>query len=180
MSKKIKKDEPGKEKISTKDKLKVFFSYLLCIALGIFVALILREIIPRYTYKVSGTSMYPTYQDGEKIKVTPCKKDAVFNRYDVIVAKYKFPNSHIIKRIVAFPGETVFIDTQGRLFVDGNEMTEEYDYANGNIYFSGLANTPIHLGEDEYFLIGDNTNVSLDSRSIGPIKRNKIIAIVNN
>lgn len=168
--------------MNMKEKIKNIGSYLFYIILGIFVALILREIIPRSTYKVSGMSMFPTYQDGEKIKASPYnyKKNGILDRYSVVVVNYKYPYTKIIKRVVALPGETVFIDEYGYLFVNGEEMNEELIYTNGNIAYSGIANQEIQLGDDEYFLIGDNTSVSLDSRSFGPVKKKQIVAIVNS
>lgn len=163
-----------------KEKIKNIGGYLFYIILGIFVALILREIIPRSTYKVSGMSMFPTYQDGEKIKTSPYKRGDSIDRYSVVVVNYKFPYAKIIKRIVALPGETVFIDEYGNLFVDGEQMDEELIYTNGSIASPGIANQEIQLADDEYFLIGDNTQVSLDSRTFGPIKKKQIVAIVNN
>lgn len=161
-----------------KDKVKEICSYLFYIALGIIFALVLKGVLPRSTYKVSGSSMFPTYQEGEKVNAVHYKKGTPIERYSVAVVNYKFPYAKIIKRIVAFPKETVYIDEFGNLYVNGVEMEEELEYTHGNIQFAGVASTEIQLGEDEYFLIGDNTEVSLDSRTFGPIKEKQIVAIV--
>ena len=97
-------------------------------------------------------------------------------RGDVIVfLPYGNTNTHYYtKRVVGLPGETIQI-IEGRLYVDGYaaESQDEYDY----IEDAGMAESPILLGEKEYFVLGDNRNSSEDSRSgnIGPVNRDNII-----
>ena len=97
-------------------------------------------------------------------------------RGDVIVfLPYGNTNTHYYtKRVVGLPGETIQI-IEGRLYVDGYaaESQEAYDY----IEDAGMAESPILLGEKEYFVLGDNRNSSEDSRSgnIGPVNRDNII-----
>ena len=97
-------------------------------------------------------------------------------RGDVIVfLPYGNTNTHYYtKRVVGLPGETIQI-IEGRLYVDGYaiEAQDEYDY----IEDAGMADSPVLLGEKEYFVLGDNRNSSEDSRSgnIGPVSRDNII-----
>ena len=97
-------------------------------------------------------------------------------RGDVIVfLPYGNTNTHYYtKRVVGLPGETIQI-IEGRLYVDGYaaESQDAYDY----IEDAGMAESPILLGEKEYFVLGDNRNSSEDSRSgnIGPVNRDNII-----
>lgn len=96
-------------------------------------------------------------------------------RGDVIVfLPYGNTNTHYyVKRVVALPGETVQI-SEGRLMVDGIyiEPKDAYDFMSD----PGIAETPIKLGENEYFVLGDNRNSSEDSRSsnIGSVMRENI------
>ena len=78
-----------------------------------------------------------------------------------------------MKRVVAVPGDTLYIKN-GILYVNGE--TQE-DYFNDKIAEPGLAENEIILGDDEYFVIGDNCNNSEDSRSanIGNIQKKYII-----
>ena len=97
-------------------------------------------------------------------------------RGDVIVfLPYGNTNTHYyIKRVVALPGETVQI-TDGRLMVDGvyTEPKDAYDFMSD----PGIVEMPLKLGENEFFVLGDNRNSSEDSRSgnIGSVKKDNII-----
>ena len=97
-------------------------------------------------------------------------------RYDIIVFPFRYEdNTFYIKRIIGLPGETIQIDGEGNIWVNG-EILEE-SYGREMIRDPGLAAEPITLGEDEYFVMGDNRNNSSDSRveAVGNIHRNEII-----
>ena len=93
---------------------------------------------------------------------------------DVIVFK---PNGnqnthYYVKRVVAVPGDTVEF-RQGRLYVNGKMEEGDYD----KVADPGIAENPLVLGADEYFVLGDNRNNSKDSRfaSVGNISDEEII-----
>lgn len=112
---------------------------------------------------VSGQSMYPTLKDRDQLLVD--KISYVFTepeRFDVVVFRYLYQeNTYFIKRIIGLPGETVQIlgDT---IYIDGEVLEEDYGYE--PIQDAKRASEPILLGEDEYFVMGDNRNDSTDSR----------------
>ena len=124
---------------------------------------------------VIGDSMMGTLMDGDNIivdKISYRFKEP--ERFDIIA----FPNGdneNYIKRIIAMPGETVYIDDAGAIFIDGAELEESY--GREVIKDAGLASVPVTLSTDEYFVLGDNRNNSMDSRfkEVGPIKRADII-----
>lgn len=93
-------------------------------------------------------------------------------RFDVITFPYD-DNISYIKRIIGLPGETVQI-MDGTIFINGEILKE--DYGNAVMEEDGLASDIIYLGEDEYFVLGDNRNASIDSRKpeVGNIKREDI------
>ena len=96
-------------------------------------------------------------------------------RYDIIVFPYQYEeNTFYIKRIIGLPGETVQI-ADGEIFINGEVLMESY--GREVIQDPGTAAEPIRLGEDEYFVLGDNRNASSDSRepSVGVIHRNDIV-----
>lgn len=126
---------------------------------------------------VNGTSMYPTLEDGDQLiadKITYRFRDP--ERFDIIIFPYKYAeNTYFIKRIIGLPGETVRIDEQGNIYINGEILEEDYGYE--TIQYAGLAAQEIQLGDDEYFVLGDNRNVSEDSRyaDVGNIKREDIV-----
>ena len=126
---------------------------------------------------VNGTSMYPTLEDGDQLiadKLTYRFRDP--ERFDIIIFPYKYAeNTYFIKRIIGLPGETVRIDEQGNIYINGEILDEDYGYE--TIQYAGLAAQEIQLGDDEYFVLGDNRNVSEDSRyaDVGNIKREDIV-----
>ncbi len=80
-------------------------------------------------------------------------------------------DDYYIKRIIGLPGETVEIHDE-KIYING-EILEE-DYASTPTGYAGDAEEPVVLGEDEYFVLGDNREGSRDSREIGPVKRENI------
>ena len=127
--------------------------------------------------KVSGSSMEPTLSDGDNLivdKISYRIHDP--QRFDIIIFPYQYQeNTYYIKRIIGLPGETVYINDAGEIYINGKLLEE--DYGLDTIQNPGLASEPITLGEDEYFVMGDNRNNSTDSRfaSVGKIKRQNII-----
>lgn len=127
--------------------------------------------------QVSGSSMEATLSDGDNLIVD--KISYRFHdpeRYDIIVFPYKYEkNTFYIKRIIGLPGETVQIDEQGNIYVNGEALDESY--GREVILDPGEAEEPITLEEDEYFVLGDNRNASSDSRdpSVGKILGEDII-----
>ena len=120
-----------------------------------------------FVYRVSnaGDSMSPALKNGDVVLVNrltyQIKGPA---RGDIIVFRPGGnENTHYsIKRVVGLPGETVQI-IDGSVYIDGEEA--ERDIYAADIEYAGTAEEPVELGEDEYFVIGDNTGVSDDSRT---------------
>lgn len=126
--------------------------------------------------QVSGMSMYPTLNDGDNLivdKISYRFQDP--KRYDIIVFPYQYKeNTYYIKRIIGLPGEKVQI-IDGEVYIDGELLGE--DYGREVMEDPGIAAEPLQLGEDEYFVLGDNRNASSDSRdpSVGVIHREDIV-----
>ena len=126
--------------------------------------------------KVSGDSMLETLHDGDNLivdKISYRIRDP--KRYEIIVFKYRHKeDTYYIKRIIGLPGETVQIKN-GEVYINGELLGEEY--GREVMLDAGLAADPIVLGEDEYFVLGDNRNHSSDSResSVGVLEKEELI-----
>lgn len=127
--------------------------------------------------QVQGSSMEPKLSSEDNLIVD--KISYHFHdpeRFDIVVFPFRYEkNVFYIKRIIGLPGETVQIDEEGNILIDG-EILEE-DYGKEVIANPGRAYEEITLAEDEYFLMGDNRNNSTDSRdpSVGNVTREEII-----
>ncbi len=127
--------------------------------------------------RVEGHSMEPALSDGDNLIVD--KISYRFHdpeRFDIIIFPYQWePNIYYIKRIIGLPGETIQIDDEGNIYIDGEVLQEHYGLE--RIKNPGSAREPITLGEDEYFVLGDNRNNSEDSRftQVGVIHRDDIV-----
>lgn len=120
-----------------------------------------------------GDSMKPVLNNGDMVLVNRLVYNAMMpRRGDVIVFKPKGnKNSHYyIKRVIGLPGETVEI-IENSIFIDGERLEEEYETS--DITDVGAAADNIELGENEYFVLGDDRENSKDSRSadVGNVKR---------
>lgn len=124
----------------------------------------------------AGDSMKPVLSNGDVVLVNRLVYNAAKPGRGDIIAFRPGGNENVhysVKRIVGLPGETVEIK-EGSIYIDGEEMKE--DIYVSDIDYAGVAGEPIQLGEDEYFVMGDNQAGSDDSRmaDIGNVKRNEI------
>lgn len=126
--------------------------------------------------EVRGESMYPALNDGDNLIVDKISyRFSDPKRFDVVVFPFQYQeDTFYIKRIIGLPGETVQI-YEGDIYINGKILNESY--GNAKIENGGLASKAITLGEDEYFVLGDNRNNSADSRepSVGNISKSDII-----
>lgn len=127
--------------------------------------------------RVSGSSMETTLSDGDNLIVDKLSyRFQEPKRFDIVVFPYKYEeNTYYIKRIIGLPGDTVQVK-DGYTYING-ELLESDIYGAEVMIEAGTAGEPITLGEDEYFVLGDNRNHSLDSRdpSVGILKREDLI-----
>lgn len=122
---------------------------------------------------VVGPSMSPTLENGDKILVNRFVYKLFEPKPNDLVVFSPNGNQkahYYIKRIIALPGDTVQIK-EGQIYVNGEPFKEQIEA--GAIENALMAEQEITVGEDEYFVLGDNRNNSEDSRyiSIGNVKR---------
>lgn len=149
--------------------------YLLCVLGAVWLVI---TFVGQRT-EVEGASMENTLHNGDNLIVD--KLSYRFHdpeRFDIIVFPLQFQdNTYYIKRIIGLPGETVQIMDDGSIYINGEKLEENYGMEVIKPETIGRAAEPIELGDDEYFVMGDNRNNSSDSRTdmVGNIKRENII-----
>lgn len=124
---------------------------------------------------IRGDSMLPTYHNMQLVLMDRHSEDYTYD--DVIAFWCDDLNSVLIKRIVACPGDEVFI-REGKLYVNGdvsNIFPQEYLFE-----YAGIADNPVQLTADQYFVIGDNIEKSKDSRypAVGCVSADSVIGKV--
>lgn len=125
---------------------------------------------------VHGISMEPALSDGDQVWVDKFSKYiSEPERFDMIVFEKNGEDYDYIKRIIALPGERVRISREGEIYING-EVLKEY-YGKESIDYRGIAAEEVLLGEDEYFVLGDNRNKSEDSRGdkVGLVKKSELV-----
>lgn len=149
----------------------------------IALALLIRQFAVEFV-RVKGNSMRETLHNGEIMLVT--KGEYLFGRperHDVVIChypgrymdKWKLIRQYFVKRIIGLPGETIAME-EGVVYINGQALEEPYLSESHTRRKTNME--PLTLGEDEYFVMGDNRDNSNDSRRIGPLQRRAIIGRV--
>lgn len=155
--------------------LKELLGWIVYIAVIIGLTWLIITFVGQRT-RVSGHSMEATLHDGDNLIVDKLSyrfRDP--KRFEIIVFPYRHKeNTYYIKRIIGLPGETVQVK-DGYVYINGEKLDENYGLE--VMEDAGIAAEPIELGEDEYFVLGDNRNHSSDSRdpSVGILHRDELI-----
>ena len=156
------------------EKVRAILSNILYIAFVLLLSFLIVRYVGQRT-EVIGSSMVPTLKDGNQLitdKITYRFREP--ERFEIIVFPHEPEHEYYLKRIIGLPGETVEIGSDGTIYIDGEVLEEDYGY--GQTRPQELT-APVVLGENEYFVLGDNREVSLDSRysDVGNIPRSIII-----
>lgn len=142
-----------------KEKIKDLIPYVIIVIVVVLIRTFLITPI-----KVQGTSMYDTLNDKD---IMILNKVANIDRYDIVVINSKAAGEVLIKRVIALPGETIRI-TDGKIYINDKEINDKY----GIGITSDLEE--VKVLSNEYFVLGDNREVSADSRLYGTIKKDEI------
>lgn len=132
-------------------------------------------------HKVSGLSMFPTFNDGDYIMT-----DKLSYRFgspkkgDIIVLKNpRNEEQDFIKRIIAVPGDTLKVE-ESSVYVNGQRLAESYLPSGTYTRSGGFLNEGVEIkaGPNQYFVFGDNRERSSDSREWGSLTKEEIIGKV--
>lgn len=160
-----------------KHKMNPLLEWLVVIVVAVGAALIVRAYVLQQ-FAVSGTSMYSTLHDGDRVLVNKLSyRLHEPRRGDVVVLKTieSMGERDLIKRVVALPGETVEY-RNCVLFIDGQTVVEPYlDPEVVTPDHCGGGQVALTIPDDHVFVLGDNRGGSKDSRDLGPIDYDDII-----
>jgi len=177
------KDKGKENSLDKESKQPSTFRRILNFVLTVIICFVIAFLITRFVVRrntVKGTSMAPTLLHSDEIFVEKISRlfKGGLKRHDIVTADTNRKGNSgeemiIIKRIIGLPGERVCIEN-GSVYINDRKLEEPYlpetmrtfphnpDYAN------------VLLGEDEYYLLGDNRENSQDSRDIGAVSRDDI------
>lgn len=144
------------------------FLALLCMVLG--AAIVTFKITGLRFCTVDGHSMDNTLFDGEQLLLNP---SADIRSGDIVV--FEYGQTYLIKRVVGLPGDTVAV-VKGVLYVNNIKYDESYLSEECITRFMD-SSFMVTVGEDEYFVMGDNRDNSRDSRSFGCVPRDTITGV---
>lgn len=162
-----------------KSKVKaVVLEYVKSFVIAIILALLIRGFVVQ-AFKIPSGSMRPTLIEGDRILVNRfIYRFREPQRGDVIV--FRFPNNlkkDFIKRLVAMGGESVEV-AEGNILVDGSVISapsifkERYYRSRGSY---GVQGRPVNIPEGYFYVLGDNSSSSRDSRYWGFVSRKNLI-----
>jgi signal peptidase I len=137
------------------------------------------ELLGYFTNKIFGNDMSPTFEKGDFIASdTSYYNDHSISKNDIILFESPKNDGKLwIKRVIAIPGEEVKIKS-GKIYVNSKELHEKYVIPDNNVKVTPKIDQTIMLGNDQYYVLGDNRDNSFDSRFFGPITKSSIKAKV--
>lgn len=129
--------------------------------------------------RVSGPSMMSTLHDNDFILIS--KYDRV-DRFDIVVLKERVadngPSKNVVKRVIGFGGDRITV-VNGQLFIN-NVSYDEYYLDDENTQVFRTVNFDITVPEGHLFVMGDNRDISKDSRTVGSFKESSVIGVKIN
>ena len=168
---------PVREK-KKKNLKKEVIGWVVTITAAIIIAVLVRSFV-FIMVQVDGSSMLDTLHNENRLFVwragylfdAPERGDVIICHYPDAEGNYD-GNINYVKRVIGLPGDTVSI-IAGEVYINNQKLEEPYvtpKRVNAKEYMA-----PITLGEEDYFVMGDNRSNSRDSRYVGAIKREQIV-----
>lgn len=165
-----------------KNFLTFVFELMKIVVISLVIIIPIRYFLVQPFY-VKGASMEPSFYDQEYLiidEITYRLQEPI--RGDIVVFRYpRDPQEYFIKRLIGLPGETIQIKN-GDVILYNDEFPNgtilEEPYLGEDVRTYGLTDEKTVLGEDQYFVLGDNRSSSKDSRSFGPVDKPFVVGKV--
>ncbi len=163
-------------------KFIAIFSQLLFIVLILIGGLVIFHNFYFTPIKIVGSSMEPTLVNQEfgVMDQNPDTLDGL-QRFDIVIVKQNPTiDRYLIKRLIGLPGETIALESDGSLYVNGERIEQNFLPETGYqertcTNMSAIGCVPLTLDDESYFVMGDNRGFSTDSRVFGPILKDQLI-----
>jgi signal peptidase I len=150
-------------------KFREFMTDLLEMLLISIVIVFLLRIFVLMPVVVDGRSMEPLLTNGDRGFSFVITRRISLERFDIVIVENEKTDGKLVKRIIGMPGETIRC-SGNQIYIDGELLEQPFLQ---DVYTSDFEYV---LAEDEYFCLGDNRDVSRDSRYYGPFRDKEILA----
>lgn len=120
---------------------------------------------------VSGRSMYPTLKDNDYLLISKKSKP---NKSDIVVIKRSGDTKYLVKRVIATSGDTLKFDSNN-IYINDSKLKERYLNSEEEILYT---DSSVTIGDNCFYVLGDNRNHSGDSRIFGEVSREEIKGVV--
>ena len=120
---------------------------------------------------VSGRSMYPTLKDNDYLLISKKSKPS---KNDIVVIKRSGDTKYLVKRVIATSGDTLKFDSNN-IYINDSKLKERYLNSEEEILYT---DSSVTIGDNCFYVLGDNRNHSGDSRIFGEVSREEIKGVV--
>lgn len=150
---------------------------LLCVALWSAISFLIFSRFILATVIIDGVSMEPTFHSGDRCLLNRLATHLGSpGRGDMVVLQDRGEGDYAIKRVIGVPNDDIEI-RDGNVFVNGEELQETYLAPRTRTY-GPRGSAHFSLGPDSYFVLGDNREMSEDSRYYGPVPKGRLLGVV--
>lgn len=151
---------------------------LLCVALWSAISFLVFSRYVMATVIIDGASMEPSMSSGDTCMLN--RLEALIgsvDRGEVVVLQDRGPQDFAIKRVIGLPNDEVEI-RDGMVFINGERLDESYLLRGTRTLVPVVGRERFKVGPDSYFVLGDNREISEDSRYYGPVKKSSLLGVV--
>lgn len=153
-------------------------SVLFCVVLWCLLSTVLTNRFLYSSFYVRGASMRPSLKDGDWRLVNRWRHHLFGVQHgDLALIRDPETHTHVVKRLIALPGDIIQIRHDG-VYLNHRRLSEPYLPRDTYTWSRKMETRPLPLGEDQFFVMGDNRLKSQDSRWYGPVRSRDILGIV--